>query len=108
MGIGKSVRVCCSVKGHIFVDLQIKGKFHCQKSVIIHGCPLTRERKEKKNPIFTFISVRVRFRECVNAEFGWEGRRGIKIWKLFAYGGVLHRRVDVFKTGLARPFFHAK
>ena len=39
------------------------------------GCPLTRERKQKKNPIVIFKSVRIRLREsvhlqeCVNTEF---------------------------------------
>ena len=48
------------------------------------GCPLTRERKQKKNPIFIFKSVRVRLREsvrlweCVNTEFDWEVKRGIE------------------------------
>ena len=42
------------------------------------GCPLTRELKQKKNPIFIFKSVRVRLRksvrlrESVNTEFDWE------------------------------------
>ena len=46
------------------------------------GCLLTRERKQKKNPIFIFKSVRVRLREsvrlreCVNTEFDWEVKRG--------------------------------
>ena len=37
-----------------------------------------RQRKQKKNPIFIFKSVRirlqesVRLRECVNTEFDWE------------------------------------
>ena len=48
------------------------------------GCPLTRERKQKKNPIFIFKSVRVRLREsvrlreCVNTEFHWEVKRGFE------------------------------
>ena len=48
------------------------------------GCPLTRERKQKKNPIFIFESVRVRLRgsvrlrECVNTEFDWEVKRGFE------------------------------
>ena len=48
-------------------------------------CLLTREREQKKNPIFIFISVRVRLREesaclreCVNIEFDWELKRGIE------------------------------
>ena len=46
--------------------------------------PLTRERKQKKNPIFIFKSVRVRLpesvrlRECVNTEFDWELKRGFE------------------------------
>ena len=32
----------------------------CKKRLLYMRCPLTRERKQKKNPIFTFISVRVR------------------------------------------------
>ena len=48
------------------------------------GYPLWRERKQKKNPIFIFTSVRVRLREsvrlreCVNAEFDWELKRGFE------------------------------
>ena len=64
----------------ILVDmLQIKHKFRCQESTIIHGMC-----KQKKNPIFIFKGVRVRLREsvrlreCVNTEFDWEVKRGIK------------------------------
>ena len=48
------------------------------------GCPLTRERKQKQNPIFTSKIVRVRLREsvrlqeCVNTEFDWEIKRGFE------------------------------
>ena len=48
------------------------------------GCPRTRERKRKKNPIFIFKSVRVRLREsarlreCVNTELDWEVKRGFE------------------------------
>ena len=47
-------------------------------------CPLTRERKQNKNPIFIFKSVRVRLpesvrsQECVNTEFDWEVKREFK------------------------------
>lgn len=34
---------CCSLKGHIFVDLQIQDNFFCRESM---RCPLTRERKQ--------------------------------------------------------------
>ena len=46
------------------------------------GCPLTRERKQKKNPVLIFRSVRVRLREsvrlqeCINTEFDWEVKGG--------------------------------
>ena len=46
------------------------------KSQLLYmGCPLTREREQKKNPIFIFKSVpirlreSVRLRECVTTEF---------------------------------------
>ena len=58
---------CCSVKGHIFVDLlEIKDKFHCQVSIIIHGVSAyDRESKQKKNPIFHFQNCpRPLTREC--------------------------------------------
>ena len=55
------------------------------KSQLLYmGCPLTRERKQKKNPIFIFKSVRVRLlesvrlRECVNTEFDWKVKRGFE------------------------------
>ena len=47
-------------------------------------CPLTRERKQKKNPIFISKSVRVRLqdgvrlRECVNTRIDWEVKRGFE------------------------------
>ena len=64
----------------IFVDLlQIHGNFHCQESIRLHmGCPLARERKQKKSPVFNFKSARVRLRESVplrervNTEFDRE------------------------------------
>ena len=46
--------------------------------------PLTRERKQKRNPIFIFKSVRVRLREgvrlreYVNTEFDLGVKRGFK------------------------------
>ena len=69
----RAIYLCC-----------IKGKLQCQESIIDLGCPLTRERKQKKNPIFIFKSVRVhlrenvRLRECVNTEFDWEVKRGFE------------------------------
>ena len=48
------------------------------------GCPPMRERKQKKNPIFIFISVRVRLRESVrlrefvNTEFDLKVKRGFE------------------------------
>ena len=42
------------------------------------GCPLTRERKKKKNQIFIFKSVRVRLQECINTAFDWEVKRGFE------------------------------
>ena len=48
------------------------------------GRPLTRERKQKKNPILIFKRVRVQLREsvrlqeCVNTEFDWEVKQGFE------------------------------
>ena len=48
------------------------------------GCPLTRERKQNKNPIFIFKSVRVRLQEsvrlpeCVKPEFDWKVKWGFE------------------------------
>ena len=63
----------CSVallKSNVFLLI------YCKLSQLLYmGCPLTRERKQKKNPIFIFKSVRVclqesvHLRECVNIEF---------------------------------------
>ena len=45
--------VALSKSNVFFVDvLQIEDKFHCQESMM--GCPLMREREQKKNPIFIF------------------------------------------------------
>ena len=47
-------------------------------------CPFTRERKQKKTPIFIFKSVcvylqeSVRLRECVNTDFDWEVKGGFE------------------------------
>jgi len=38
--------------------------FIAKSQFLYIGCPLTRKRKQKKNPIFIFRSVRVRLREC--------------------------------------------
>ena len=48
-----------------FVDLLFKTNFIAKSLLLYMGCPLTRERKQKKNPIFIFKSVRVRLRESV-------------------------------------------
>ena len=53
-------------------------------SITILILKITRERKQKKNPIFIFKSVRVllresvRLRECVNTEFDWEVKQGFE------------------------------
>ena len=81
----RSPLFCCYFKMQcIFVNLlQVKDNFHCQESIITHRCPLTREHKQKKNPIFIFKSVRVRLREsvhlreCVNTESDWDCKTGI-------------------------------
>ena len=59
--------ICCKLKTNFIANSQL-----------YMGCPLTRERKQKKNPISFSTSVRVRvreivrLRECVNTQFNWE------------------------------------
>ena len=63
--------ICCKFKTNFIANSQL----------LYMGCPLTRERKQKKNPLFIFKSVRVRLREsvrlreCANTEFDWEVKR---------------------------------
>ena len=47
--------ICCKLKTNFIANSQI----------LYMGCLLTRECKQKKNPIFTFKSVRIRLRESV-------------------------------------------
>ena len=60
-------------KSNVFLLIYCKLKTNYQLLYI--GCPLTREHKQKKNPIFIFKSVRIRLQEsvrlweCVNTEF---------------------------------------
>ena len=69
----------CSValsKRNVFclIYYKLKTNFIAKSQLLYVGCPLTRERKQKKNPIFIFKSVRVRLpesvrlRECPNTE----------------------------------------
>ena len=80
----------CSVslsKSNIFVSIycKLKTNFIAKSQYILYlGFPLTRERKQKKNPIFIFKSVRVRLRanvrlrDCANEVFDWEVKRGFE------------------------------
>ena len=73
-------------KSNVFLLIYCKLKTNfIAKSQLLHmGCPLTRERKQKKNHIFIFRSVRVRLREsvrlreCHNTEFDWKVKRGFE------------------------------
>ena len=77
----------CSValsKSNVFLLIycKLKTNFVAKSQLLYMGCPLTRERKQKKNPIFIFKGVGVRLREsvrlweCANTEFDWEVNRG--------------------------------
>ena len=65
----------------LLIYCKLKTNFIANSQIIYTGCPLTRERKQKKNTIFIFKSVRVRLREsvrlreCINIEFDWEEKR---------------------------------
>ena len=43
---------CCSVKDHIFVDLQIKDIFHSKSQLLYLVCPITGEKKGESNFYF--------------------------------------------------------
>ena len=79
----------CSValsKSTVFLLIycKLKTNFITKSQLLYMGCPLSRERRQKKNPILNFKSVlvhlreRVRIRECVNTEFDWKVKRGFK------------------------------
>ena len=63
---------------------ELKTNFIVKSQLLYMGCPLTREGKQKKNPIATFKSVcvglleSVRFWECVNTDFDLEVKRGFE------------------------------
>ena len=73
----------CSVslsKSNVFLLIYCKLKTNliAKSQLLYMACPLTRKHKQKKNPIYIFISVRVRLRESVrlreyvNTEFDGE------------------------------------
>ena len=64
--LNQSPLFCCSVKGNIFVDLQITDDFHSQKSIIILGVSNYKSvQKKEENLIFAFKSVCIHLRESV-------------------------------------------
>ena len=75
-------------KSSVYVFLSIyyklKSNFIAKGQLLYMGCPLTRERKQKKNPILISKGVRVRLREIVrlregvNTEFDWKVKRGFE------------------------------
>ena len=78
----------CSValsKSNVLLSIycKLKANVFARSRLLYMGCPLTRERKQKKNPIFICKSVRVpfrgsvRLREFVNTEFDLGGKTGI-------------------------------
>ena len=68
----------------LLIYCKLKANFIAKSPLLYVGCPLTRKLKQKKNPISIFKSVRVRLREsvrlweCVNTEFDWDCKTGIK------------------------------
>ena len=68
----------------LLIYCKLKTNFIAKSQLLYIECPLTRERKQKKNPIFIFKSVRiclqesVCLQECVNTEFDWEVKWGFE------------------------------
>ena len=52
---------------HVALNTGIKTNFIAYSQLLYMGCPLMRERKQKKNPIFILKSVCVHFYEEVSA-----------------------------------------
>ena len=67
--------LCQRAAYFLLIYCKLKTNLIAKSQLLYMGCPLTREHKQKKNPIFIFKSVRVRLREsarlreCVNTEF---------------------------------------
>ena len=67
----------------LLIYCKLKTNFIAKSQLLYMGCPLTKERKQKKNPIFIFKTVRVRLREsirlweCENTESDWDCKTGI-------------------------------
>ena len=85
-----------------FIYCKLKTNFIAKSQLLYVGCPLKRESKQKKYPIFISKSVRsresVRLRECVNTEFDWEIRRGIE--KVSVSGAVRLRESPLAESRL--------
>ena len=68
----------------LLIYCKLKTNFTARSPLLYMGCLLTRERKQKKTPIFIFKSVRVHLREsvclreCVNTEFDWGVKGGFE------------------------------
>ena len=68
----------------LLIYCKLKTNFIAKSQLLYMGCPLTRDRKQKKNRILIFKSVHVRLRESVrlrefaNTEFNWEVKRGFE------------------------------
>ena len=65
----------------LLINCKLKTNFITKCQLSYMECPLTRERKLKKNPTFHFRKCpreSVRLGECVNTEFDWEVKRGIE------------------------------
>ena len=80
----KPIPIVLSKTVVLLIYCKLKTNFIAESQLLCMGCPLTRERKQKKNPISIFKSARVRLREsvrlweCANTEFDWEVKRGFK------------------------------
>ena len=48
----------------LLIYCKLKTNFIANSQILYMGCLLTRECKQKKNPILIFRSVRIRLREC--------------------------------------------
>ena len=69
---------------YLLIYCKLKINFTAKSQLLYVGCLLTRECKQKKNPISIFRSVRIRLREsvclreCVSTEFDWKVNWGFE------------------------------
>jgi hypothetical protein len=89
---------CCSVKGHIFVDLlQIKDKFHCQESIIIHRISFASVWKSKER-IIGSSAQRWKIFHCIFTDFTYGERPSQDMFSNLRLGNAQKRPISSLQS----------